>query len=407
MSPKKIQVNNGILISVLLLLYPILSLPKIINEIYKGRYYSLHYLSFFMGLVAYLFAPTGDTYEYYKDYLKYQTISFSDYIGILQFDIVHETILYFFARCNIYFGFFRFFIAFICYELIFSVYKTVIRETNIGFNNTGRFWVFLFFFFVVGFATFLRGIRFNFALAIFFYGYCCMFYNKRLLRGILFMLITALTHYSLIPIVIPTVLIYYLPFNVKKKTVFLLLVILYVLSSTLLVSVIEMMKLGVELKERLDFYTTGYWAGDVLGDHSLKFRYAQILVRLTFYPLILLYIFKIKSIRDYGLYSFMLLVLIIVADMNTIFNRYSFFSIFAFIVPYLINRDFSYLKRDFYILLIISFISYSASVFSFRRELSVGKVERIFYMPLPGILLTTYDKQWINSHMYDNGDFDF
>lgn len=398
--------NRGFLLFTLLTVFPIISLPVIIKEVFRGKYYALHYFSFFLGLMSFLLAPTGDAYMYYREYESYKGLSFSEFLDTLNFDVIHETILYVLCRCNIYFGFFRFLITIVCYELLFEVFKIIIQKTNVEKDNIYNFKIFLLLFLAIGFATFLRGIRFNLAVSFYLYGFCVLYVNNKRVVGTLFLLLSALTHYCLIPIILPTIFFYFFNYRINRALTIIALLVLIVLSETLLSSILENIKVGVELQNSIQDYTTGYWASDVLQDRSLKYRIANTLGRLTLYPIVFIFFIKIKSYLKYGLFVFFLGLLILVSDMHTMYNRFSFLAIFIFLLPYLINIDKRIIKKEFALLLLCSTLSYISSIYSFKREISISKLENMLYMPLPGVLSTTYDKQWMDSRMYGNGDFD-
>ena len=70
----KISKVHFILLAVFVI-YPLAALPIILIEIYNRNYYALNYLAIFMGLLAYLWIPSGDLYTYQLDFEFLKTLS--------------------------------------------------------------------------------------------------------------------------------------------------------------------------------------------------------------------------------------------------------------------------------------------------------------------------------------------
>ena len=65
--------NQSILLFSVFIIYPLGAIPLILIEIYNKKYYAFNYLAVFMGLLAFLWTPSGDLSRIQVDF---------DYINI-------------------------------------------------------------------------------------------------------------------------------------------------------------------------------------------------------------------------------------------------------------------------------------------------------------------------------------
>lgn len=387
-----------------LLSFPIVSLPLIFKEIYRGKYSALSFLAIFMGLLAYMWAPTGDLYRYYLDYLEMGALSWKDFPDILQFDFVHPMIMFIFSQFGIYFGFVRFTLCIISYLLVFSVYKDAVANSNWLVNNRDRIIAFIILFFLLRFSAFLTGVRYTFALALCIYGaYFLMYADKK--KGWIVLIMSACTHFSMWVVVLLVVLIQIFKLRMKRWIFLTLISVLLLSASTLLIWGIDQLPLSQMFKTHLENYTTGYWASGELDNSSFKHRIAQILSICGVYVSFIFFISRQRDNKHFELFSLLCILLALLWNMNSAFNRYAGIAIVFFIIPFIRYGGLYFNRKHLKIFLFISIIVYAASIYTFKRDLKYGKQLCILYSPLPIILTNTYSDNWILSNITEDGGF--
>ena len=60
--------NSSILVFFVFIIYPLGAFPLILIEVYNKKYYAFNYLAVFMGLLAFLWIPSGDLSRIQEDF---------------------------------------------------------------------------------------------------------------------------------------------------------------------------------------------------------------------------------------------------------------------------------------------------------------------------------------------------
>lgn len=394
-------------LGVLLFLCPIAALPLIFREIYEKRYYALTYLALFMALLSYLWTPSGDLYRFYLDYYKLRGISFSSFIDYsnTQFDVIIQFIIWLFGKTSINFEWVRFFICFFCYSIVFGVTIKIIENTSFGQSKKTSFMVFFTMFGILGLTVFLTGARFNVASAFYIYSVYYMFFEPRH-KGWYALFITPFIHYSFIPVVILSVMAKLTKPHLKKANFLALIILSYAVSTFLMIYFIDMLSLGDALMDHLENYTTGYYAGDELKDHSFLFRISQIIGVMSFYIYIVISLIRLRDYKCYSNFAFLVIFTILLWHMNTAFNRYAGISIRAFTPLFLLNVISVFKYKDLKLMFFVALFVFTASIYQNKREISHG-AQYLIATPVPVILNHTYSEQWINKNITIRGDFEY
>ena len=115
---------EAIFIILLFFIFPLLSLPLILNKIYLGKRYAFTLLALYIGCFGLLYPPAGDLYRYRNDYFLYENLDFSTFISFasLRMDYFLALLLYTLSNFNIENDISRFIYAWIGSELIFSIF---------------------------------------------------------------------------------------------------------------------------------------------------------------------------------------------------------------------------------------------------------------------------------------------
>ena len=299
---------QGLQLIILFVICPILSFPFLLYYASQGKRWAYTLLAIFMGLCAILWPPTGDLYRHnmmYFDFREMDMAQFFEFIKV-KFDFLLYAISFLFAKAGVPFEFIRFFFAFITYKLVFLILEDCSgRNSQIDRSKSIVFFVF---FFSVLFFTIVQGLRFGFAAILIAFGSYQYLVRKKL-NGLLYIVISCVTHFSVIPVAL-FLAIAKLGIKIKRFWVIVLsAVCLLCLNPIVFQMIIDVLPLDATLHAVLSAYITGYWGGEFLEDHSLKYQISQYLSHLMMYPL-LYFTIKNDSIQPFGQFAKFLLVLL-------------------------------------------------------------------------------------------------
>ncbi len=380
-----------------------MAIPIIFYEIYRKNYYALYYLAFVMSLLAFLWVPSGDLYRYTEDYNYLMTLTFEEFLNELKFDFILQSFMYGFAKFGLEFQWFRFTTCFISYFLFFSIFKDAIKRSTFDDRRSTVFMLFIVLFGLLRFSTFSTGVRFTFGMALCFYGYYYWYLGRK--WGWVFLIMSGFTHFSFWVVVALVFLSKLLRFSINRMILGIGLVTLFFVANILLIEVINILPIDDLFKEHIENYTTGYYADGELDNQSFFFRLAQIFGICAIYVITIISFIRLKNFDDYRLYAFMLILLVLMWNMNSAFNRYAFLSIMLFSFVFVINPHQSFRRSDLQLLVCVSLFVYAMSIYSVKRELMVGKQKTLLYMPVFLTFTNFYTPQWIDENILSDGNF--
>lgn len=392
-----------IVIFTIFIIYPFAALPLIFVEIYNKNYYSLNYLAVFMGLISYLWIPSGDLYRMYLDFTALQFLSVSDFLNIKSFDYLYLIVMYIYAKLNFNFEFVRFTLCVISYLLYFKIYLEIIKyNKDIRESKVFSFLTFLILFFFIRFTGFITGVRFTFAMSMCFYGVYLVIYKNRS-KGWFLLLLASLTHFSMWLLFLFVFVIKAFKLRLNRLLFVLILLSGILLSTKLIEVVIDYLPIDDGFKTHLAFYTSGTFASEEFANQTLFFKISRFLSYFAIYPAIIFVLFKKREFSFYSVFLFIVLFLSFSMNMDTTYGRYAFLGVIFFIIPFLLKFKKELDKRAFCLFFFLSFITYTASVYTVHKEIKYGNEYKILYTPLPLIFMSTYDAQWINYNIDDSG----
>lgn len=380
---------------------PLLALPILIRDIKKGKYYAFSYLAVFMSLMAYLWIPSGDVYRFYEEFEVIKNSTFAEVIELSLFDYVANILMYLLSKTGLNFEWYRLLQCYICYSMVFAIIRDIYKNTCFQNDNNNRFMIFVTFFGLLQFSMLLSGARFPFSVIMMIYGIYGLFYKKQNLCFI-WVILAGLCHYSFWPVVAMSVFCKLYNPVFEKRTVVILIVVFYLASSVLLLLFIDYMNFGDAMMDQLDNYTTGYFADGELKDRSFKFLILRQVTRLPFYLSIYLGMTRLKDFSRCQLFVCLLLFSILLINMNTAFGRYSLLTEFSILPFFLLNIDNSFNPKHLKMFYYLAIIVFSVSVYSCKRELTVGK-QYLIVAPVPYILSQNYTDSWISNHINPDG----
>lgn len=387
---------------ILFAICPALSFPLLLYYASQRERCAYTLLAIFMGLCAILWPPTGDLYRHnmmYFDFREMDVAQFFEFIK-LKFDFLLYAISFLFAKTGIPFEFIRFLFVYVTYELIFRVYEDCFNR-NPEVDGLSREAFFIFFLSVL-FFTITQGLRFGFAASLLAFG-SYQYLAKKKRTGLLCILTSCVTHFSVIPIVL-VLFVAKMGFKIKRIWIFVLSVIcLLCFNATVFQLIIDMLPLNAMAHAVLSAYVTGYWGGEFLEDHSLKYQISKYLGHLMVYPL-LYFTFKNSSSQPFSQFAKFLVVIVCAcfAISDTLYFRIAILFIPVGLYLFFISRK-KYSHHLVHLLLLCSFISFTSQIYSYRREGMISCEYKLFY-PAPFGFSTAFSEQWIEQHVYDNGE---
>lgn len=386
-----------------LLSLPIMSIPIIFYEIYRQKWYALYYLAFVMSIFAFLWSPTGDLYHYTQDYYILSLLTFDQFLEELTFDCVLQSVMYAFARSGIEFQYVRFCLCFTCYLMMFSVFKDAIKRTTFIKNKANVFMMFIVLYCFLRFGAFLTGVRFQFGMALCYYGFYKQYVGNKI--GWLFLILACFTHFSLWGILFIALLSKIHTINLSRSKLLAILLLLFFSMHTILASLIDYLPISDLLKSHLAYYTEGYYASGELDDHSFKFRLAQIFGIIGVYVMFLISVYRIKIYKEYRFFSLCLIWLVLMWNMNSAFNRYAFLSIILFTMIFIMNPGSLFRTVDLKVLCYTSVFVFATSIYTVRKEMRLGYQLTLLYQPVPLAFTHIYSPEWISNHVFKSGNF--
>ena len=397
--------KNTIIIIVLFILYPIVSLPLVFSEIYKGKRYAYSLLAIFIGYFAFLYPPAGDLYRYREDYILYYRESFSTFLTYLTFklDFLFSFLLYFLGKLDVPCDFSRFIYTWIASDCLFQIFYDKTKTLRISSPNK-VFLLFIIYWLYVNFIVLMY--RYGFSSALFATGYYYLYYKNQKITAIVFISLAVLNHFSYIIfalcIIVQKLFAYY--GNKWISIVGILWALFF--SFDFLTPIIEAVPLPDYIKSHLLAYTNGFWAQEFLADQSFKNIILTWLNKLRLISLFVIYVLYFKKSPISGFLTMGTVMLMFASISGTISTRFEI----ALLLPFLLFffdlvmenqlKNFKFVRKVF---IVIGLLFIFASVWSHRREYSISYEYKLLF-PTAVILPTTYSQSWVDNHIDNKGE---
>jgi hypothetical protein len=399
---------HKILVISLFCIYPLCALPFVFIEIYNKKKYAFILLSIFMGLVAYLIAPTGDLYVHTNEYFIFADLTFLEFLDILPFtiDFVYYFVAYIFSITGIPFEFIRFFFVLISYLLVFDIFRDL-SFTNKKIKNSKKIYMifFLICFFQVLFMVTAIGLRYGLAIYLMVYGIYILF-QKENSKGWFYILLSCFTHFSMVLILFIILLTRFLKLKkINKSSLFLSLVFIF-FGTNIILFFINLFPLNPFLKDKIILYVTGYWGNDFLQIHSFLYRISRLMAHVSVYPLLLfIFVTNLKN-KLSGIVLSMSFLLFILYPVANLFYRFTQIILFIFLISFILSYNKSKLHNFFLTIIFITstFTFLLGSIYTHKRNFLISNEYKILYPSIPFILYSTYDQKWIDTYITTNGD---
>lgn len=380
-----------------LIVCPILSFPFILYGIYKQDKNSLYLMAFFLGIVAFLTPPVTDLYRHTLDYFYYQSLPWKNFIETIDEDVITQIISYSFAHFGINYAFVRLVFVTISLSIYFYIFYNLLLEKKISRKIYFILWIVL----LAGYNYFelVLGVRYGLATAFFIGAFYFLYLKKKILKSLIFIMLSSFTHFFLFPISILMFLFYYIPISINKRCFLILsgisLGIGFVLATNFILTYYN----------QQTAYIDGQYGVEYTSNVSFKGLIYYYLKRLWIIPL---FYFFIRDKSNYtqmrNIIYILILMFISVISLSVISGRIITIISILLILYFLLN----YKKQDRYmfnIILLSSILFFSANIYTYRFVLGNNP-----YLGLckPLILLLDndiYSKSWVYENINQDGFF--
>lgn len=212
MISKKKELN--VINIILFLASPFLALPSILIGIYKFKSkFSLNLLALFMGLTAYMYIPTdtNDKTAYYFLYQRFQNYSWSQFLDYFFIDpnILFNFSLYISSKIGLPFQILSFVLTYFIVKTVIYIFDNIIKETS--FAQRIYFLSFILIILSFSFKRLYSGFKFHLGVSFLLLSFYEGILNNKNKKGLLFLFLAVLGHYSLMVFAPVYFIIKYLP----------------------------------------------------------------------------------------------------------------------------------------------------------------------------------------------------
>lgn len=378
---------------------PLLSLPFIFVEIYNKKRYAQTLLALFMGFASWLFPPIYDSYRHYLTFFEVNSnpYFFDENFGA-KFDFILLSLDQLYGKIGLSFEVVKFTLSFIAYEIVFWLFRDILkRNPNLEKNY---FLIFVFFFLSVPFIDITVGIRQVSASFFFILGIYLLFYKNKF--GYIFALLSIFMHYSFLLYIIPFVILAKKRFQISNKKTFTLIFLIFIFFNPVLINILlSHLPLSANMFALADAYLNGYYSTARTEGRNLNYMFFFWLTKIDLFIYIYLCI-KEKNNGLTGLSKFAMIFLAFDLCLSYIlFGR--FIIIFGWLTRIsILQNSLPFLRKWISLLVCLGCIIFVGALFPYRNVISSSK-EYNLALPVPFILTSEYTERWIYLHYDDEG----
>lgn len=190
-----VEKKNIAILTVIMFICPIASIPLLIWGILNKKHELLPLLSFVMATIAIISPPFADLYQHSLEFQVYKFTNSSLKDVFEQKDYILYLLEFLFAKWNFHFEWIRGIFVFVCYQIVFVLYKALfdyVPELNV--NKKKRLFYFFSLFFLVPFIWIVNGLRSATSCYLLVYAWYCLYTGKNV-RGWLVAILGVFTHF--------------------------------------------------------------------------------------------------------------------------------------------------------------------------------------------------------------------
>ncbi len=405
MSKNKFSTPSPILSWIVVILFPLFSLPWVITRMCKLEKTAFVQFAFFMGLVGILFPPSGDLYRYYMDYTTYKDLDFNTFLvyAFLEFDYFLSFLLYGMASIGLPCDLSRFIFSFVGYYLTGNLFIQVMKDNPVALKYKG--WLLLVFF-VLSLNVYLY--RSGLACILFVYGAYYVIY-KSSKKHWFYVLFAIFVHFSFIVFAILLLLSKVMPLIFRQRFWYSVLIVIFIFGIFNVGVLFDVGGFSGELFERYK----GFMEADDAGHYAEQFSLKSLIWQRFgyFIALVLLYFFvtfrKTSKKREWSFIDYVFLLCIAASPFSVIFGR--FVAPLTLILKIFLIEHFQdnvVMKKYLKVLICMVLIMDIMNVWAKRHEIAVSDMSMLATSTSISIIQHTYSDTWINRNINAYGDLE-
>ena len=351
-----------------------------------------------MGFAALLFPPMYDSYRHYMDFFNLQEGVYYNLTNEAKFDFLLLSLDKIIDRLGLYFEIVKLITVWISYEIIFWIYRDIIKRNP--YLKENHFIVFLLLFLAFPFIDLTLGMRQLQGTCLFVLGIYLLFYKNK--WGYVFTILACCMHFSFLIYILPFIIFINRGVRVSKKKVFFMLGLIIIFLNPIVINkIIAMLPLPTPLYVIIDGYLNGKYSEARLENRNLNylffFWFTQIPLFIYMYCSL-----RLSNKKFTSLSRLSLIILVLDYCISFIlFGRFIIIFVFTTICAILQN-GFPHLKKLLTILVFFSFLATTMSLIPYRKVITSSYEYRLA-LPVPIILLSNYSPQWIFDHFDADG----
>lgn len=386
----------------LFIIYPLFSLPFLIIGILNKEKWAYILASIFLGYMGILYPPAGDMYRYAQDFNFYKELDW-DYFWIfmaLKFDYFLPLLSFSFGKLGLYAESTRFIFVACSYYMLFDLYHDI---TSYNKELSKVRILVLFMLVPLTFSSYL--FRMGFAQTTLIYGiYWFLIREQR--RGILFIILAALIHWSYTPFLFIVLISKskFFNFSIQTFTVLVCLLI-FVQSSSLGSFIIRILPLPELLLNHVEEYISGSESGVI--QFSLKQLIVSQFFNLVYYFTLWQYYTYYKDnpqpLRIKQFVNLFMIMIIVSSSIPVLHGR------MLGVLKSLLVLSFIFYYKNLYhrFFKFICFLSVIGVLFSFwqlRFYIRFGQYDQLFKSSSIGLIAFHYTDDWVDRNIDDDGN---
>lgn len=396
-----------LIVIMLLFAAPCLMLPFCLFLINKRNVYTLYLPAVFLSCWSALIPPIGDQYRYYTIFDFSKEYSIKDFISS-DFELNLVTALCFiFSKLNLNLELLRAAFVIIAYVITISIFRKLVDRHK----TTQADYILLYYVAILSVPYISIGYGFRFGLAIVFFssGLYFLFFESKNTTGIALLVLSAITHFSFF-IYIPFIFLFrFFKKCYQSKTVYLTtLLSVLILKQPLLSYSEHFFQKSPFLYEKYVayFYSDSYWALGYLEElnwRGIVLPWIEVSASFLF---LIIYFKKINQFK----YNYMILALYLLATLclnlpNMCIRILSIsiplgaiFSIYLFL-----NKKMT--RKCIVVVFLFLLLFQVSGHWKKRRLIDSEKMVDALILPLPCILMNTYDRAYLIHKITDDGNY--
>lgn len=398
------QSNNKLKAILIFILYPLLSLPLIWKGIKKREVWAYVLAAIFFGFLGILYPPAGDMYRYTNDFNFYKELDWSNFLFYmnLKFDYFLPLLSWSIGKLDAHPDIIRFIFVTCAYCMLFNLYHDI-TESNKDISFKSRLFTF---FLVVPLLYNVYLFRMGLAQVTLVYGIYWYLLKNRI-KGIYFILLSAIIHVSYIPFIVITFLCRLKVLNFSKRTFVILCFFLIFLDSFPIgVELLRSLPFSASLLEHIEEYLTGTESGNfrLSLNQIIKNQFSNIVFYMSLYLYYNFYKNNPQPMRIKSFINIFILIIILSSSVPVLHYRMlavlkTFLIISAVFYYKSSRRNYKLLKT----LTLFTIINIVLTFWQLRFYIRFGQYDKLFTSSSITLISFHYSDEWISKNVDERG----